>query len=88
MVDNVGVSDAFDFAPFYKETPHIRWKNLDQFIAVGEHIIKVANELGHDVIWGHDWDQDGVKGEKGEHDYGHIEYKGKKKKAKKEKSDG
>ena len=55
------------------------WKDLKPFVAVAHVFIAVAEELyaagviTHTIRWGHDWDRDGIEGEKGEWDTDHVE---------------
>ena len=70
---NVFPSEAFDFAPYHRDNPHIRWKNIDEFVTVAKHIIKTGEEMGIYLRSGRDWDRDGVFNEKGETDGPHIE---------------
>lgn len=66
-------SYAFDFAPYYKKNPHIRWDNVDEFVAVAKHILETADSMGIDLRSGSDWDQDGKYREDGEYDGPHVE---------------
>lgn len=47
---------AFDFAPYHKDNPHIRWENIDEFTQVAEHILETALELGITLEWGGHWE--------------------------------
>lgn len=47
---------AFDFAPYEKANPHIRWEDIDAFTQVAEHILETALELGVELEWGGDWE--------------------------------
>jgi peptidoglycan L-alanyl-D-glutamate endopeptidase CwlK len=55
------------------------WNNLAPFADVAHVLIAVAEELyaagkiKHKFRWGHDWDMDGIEGEKGEWDTDHGE---------------
>lgn len=44
---------AVDIAPY-----PIRWKDTNEFIYVAGMVMQVANDLGHKVRWGGNWDQD------------------------------
>ena len=81
---NKSPSEAFDFAPYHKKNPHIRWKNVDEFVTVAKHIIAVGESMGVNLRSGRDWDQDGIFNEKGEYDGPHIEEVKKKKSPKKQ----
>ena len=47
---------AFDFAPYYKQNPHIRWENTKDFEKVAKHIMATAKKLEIDLEWGGDWE--------------------------------
>jgi peptidoglycan L-alanyl-D-glutamate endopeptidase CwlK len=55
------------------------WKNVEPFTVLGEKIMEVAarllaeGKITHRLRWGHDWDMDGIRGEKKEWDYPHFE---------------
>ena len=64
---------AFDVAPYYSKNPHIRWQETSDFKKLGKHIMATAKKLDIHIRWGHDWDEDGKLGEKGEFDMPHFE---------------
>jgi hypothetical protein len=81
---NTEPSQAFDFAPYHRVSPHIHWNAIDEFVTVAKHIIKTAKDMDIELRSGRDWDRDGVFNEPGEFDGPHIERvdsKPKKKKA-------
>ena len=45
---------AVDIAPY-----PINWKDTNDFIYVAGMVVQAAQELGHTVRWGGDWDMDG-----------------------------
>jgi peptidoglycan L-alanyl-D-glutamate endopeptidase CwlK len=54
-------------------------QDKEPFIALGAVMMTVASRLlaegkiTHKLRWGHDWDRDGILGERGEWDYPHYE---------------
>lgn len=71
---NLRPSMAMDCVPW-----PVNWKDLEQFIALGAVMMTVTvrllaeGKITHKLRWGHDWDQDGILGEKGETDFPHYE---------------
>jgi peptidoglycan L-alanyl-D-glutamate endopeptidase CwlK len=71
---NHAPSRAMDCAPW-----PIDYNNKGRFADLGHIMMKVADDLyaqgviTHKLRWGHDWDMDGVEGEKGETDMPHFE---------------
>ena len=55
---NLDPSRAVDVAPWYKESPHIRWEDKRKFYYFGGLVKGVAMNLGFDIRWGGDWDSD------------------------------
>lgn len=51
------------------------WKDLAPFNAMAKAVLSAAKDLGVNVRWGADWDQDGNPREKGETDSPHFEIK-------------
>lgn len=51
------------------------WKDLAPFNAMAKAVLTAAKNLGVNVRWGADWDQDGNPREKGETDSPHFEIK-------------
>lgn len=52
--------------------PVTGWVNLSSFKAVSKAMFQAANELGVKIIWGADWNGNGIQ-EKGETDSPHFE---------------
>jgi len=52
---NTVPSLAFDFVPWHKEQPHIRWGDLHSFIEVIAILKREAKKLDIDIISGSDW---------------------------------
>lgn len=67
---NYKPSKAIDIAPY-----PIDWKNLQRFKDLKEIVIREADKLGIDLIWGADWDMDGDIAEHKLQDYPHFELK-------------
>jgi hypothetical protein len=53
-----GLSDAFDFAPWFPDPPHIRWDHEREFVQLAGRLQQAADQLGIEVRWGGDWDRD------------------------------
>jgi peptidoglycan L-alanyl-D-glutamate endopeptidase CwlK len=49
-------SMAFDFAPYYRANPHIRWENESDFKKVAKHIMATAKKMDIKLEWGGDWE--------------------------------
>ena len=52
------LSMAVDIAPWFSERPHIRWNHEREFVKLAGHMMQAAHELGVELRWGGDWDQD------------------------------
>lgn len=63
-----GFGHAVDLVPF-----PVDWNTLSKFDAVSKVMFEAAKELGTEIRWGADWDQDGNPREKGESDSPHFE---------------
>lgn len=63
-----GVGEAIDLLP----APY-DWKDTKPFDLVAKAMFAAAKELGVDIRWGADWDEDGKPREKGETDSPHFE---------------
>ncbi len=63
-----GFGHAVDLVPF-----PVDWNTLSKFDAVSKAMFEAAKELGTEIRWGADWDQDGNPREKGESDSPHFE---------------
>lgn len=59
---------AVDVAP-----APVDWNTPSKFDAIADAILTAAKELGIEVRWGADWDQDGNPRERGESDSPHFE---------------
>jgi peptidoglycan L-alanyl-D-glutamate endopeptidase CwlK len=63
-----GFGHAVDLIPL-----PVDWKNLKAFDAVAKAMFQAADEIGVNIRWGADWDQDGNPRERGETDSPHFE---------------
>lgn len=63
-----GYGHAVDLVPY-----PVDWNTLAKFDAIAAAMFKAAEELGVRLRWGADWDQNGVRREKGETDSPHFE---------------
>lgn len=61
---------AIDIYPF-----PLDWNNLDRFHHQKDVVMKCANRLGVELVWGADWDGDGNIAEHTLQDYPHFELK-------------
>ena len=59
---------AVDLVPY-----PLDWNDIDKFNKIKEAMFQAARELGVNLRWGADWDQDGHYREKGETDSPHFE---------------
>lgn len=54
---------AIDFAPWYPDSPHIRWGRPNEFRWLSGFIMgfgeRIARREGFTLRWGGDWDRDG-----------------------------
>jgi peptidoglycan L-alanyl-D-glutamate endopeptidase CwlK len=55
---NIFPSNAWDVAPYFAEKPHIRWDRKEEFIFLAGLLIGIGAELGFEIKWGGNWDQD------------------------------
>lgn len=62
---------AVDIAPWVNGK--IDWNDLSLFDKMSNAMFQAAKELGVNIRWGADWNRNGVKREKGEHDSPHFE---------------
>jgi peptidoglycan L-alanyl-D-glutamate endopeptidase CwlK len=51
----------------------IDWNDTKKFDIIAAAMFAAAEELGHDLRWGADWDEDGKPRERGESDSPHFE---------------
>lgn len=63
-----GFGRAVDLAPYPMD-----WKTTSKFDAIAKAMFAAAKELGVEIRWGADWDQDGKPRERGESDSPHFE---------------
>ena len=68
-------SRGVDVAPWYKKAPHIRWWDTKKFYYFGGIVLGVATEMGINIRWGGDWDQDHDLGDQDFNDLVHFEIK-------------
>lgn len=68
FVQKDGFGRAVDVVPY-----PVDWNTSSKFDAIAASIFKAADELGEEVRWGADWDQDGNPRERGETDSPHFE---------------
>jgi hypothetical protein len=66
-------SEAFDFAPYHVDRPHIRWENLREFSTFYGVMQAEAFHMGIEIRCGADWDRDGDQYDQTFNDLGHIE---------------
>lgn len=59
-------SIAIDSAPYHEQWPHIHYKDTDEMEAYKRLVFDCAEKRGYKLRWGHDWDQDGIRGDKDE----------------------
>lgn len=64
--------DAVDVAPV-SDDGSIPWGDFAAFDEIAVAMFAAAKELGVDLRWGADWDQDGQVRERGENDSPHFE---------------
>jgi hypothetical protein len=55
---NYSKSKAVDAAPYYKEAPHIRWKDREGQYMFAGFVLGIAKSMGINLISGADWDND------------------------------
>ena len=63
-----GLGKAVDLVPW-----PIDWSRTSKFDAIAKAMFAAANELGIQIRWGADWDDDGNYRERGETDSPHFE---------------
>lgn len=64
---------AVDFAPWFFEPPHIRWKDVEGFIYCAGIIMGVANMMNVPLRWGGDWNRNLDVHDQKFFDWGHVE---------------
>ena len=71
-------SCGVDVAPYFKERPHIRWEDKNEFILLAGRFQQAADHLGYEIRWGGNWDQDDdALDDQTFQDLGHFEIVGK-----------
>lgn len=73
---NADPSHAFDVAPYYTGSPHIRWSDRAGFIYLAGVIMGIAASMGIKLRWGGDWDSDNDQSDERFRDFGHFEILG------------
>lgn len=68
--DPAGVSNAFDVAPYVKGIP---WEDEGAFYMLAGFILSAAKQLGVELIYGGDWDRDGLTEDQQFRDLGHFQ---------------
>ena len=63
---------AVDLAPV-DTSGRILWEDIAAFDQIAKAMFAAADELGVSIRWGADFDQDGIRRERGEHDSPHFE---------------
>lgn len=66
-------SQAADVVPWFEHPPHIRWNDKEGFYCFGGFVLGVAAEMGINIRWGGDWDQDGELHDQTFFDLSHFE---------------
>ena len=72
-------SRAIDIAPWYPETPHIRWSDTERFyylagyVMMEAHVLLEEGVIEHKLRWGGDWDRDTEVRDQTFFDLGHFE---------------
>lgn len=71
------LSDAVDFAPwcFVPKLGKmgIPWKDTHAFAVIGGILLAASHQLGYNMIYGGDWDMDGLTTDQTLMDWGHLE---------------
>lgn len=68
-------SRAIDFAPWFVNPPHIRWKDTEGFIYCAGIITGVAHMMNVQLVWGGDWNGNRDVHDQNLMDWGHLELK-------------
>lgn len=71
LIQQDGFGHAVDLVPVVNGV--VPWNDQKVFTEMGKLVLAIAKEEGVVVRWGHDWDMDGILGEKGETDSPHFE---------------
>lgn len=65
---NDAISTAVDVVPY-----PIDWENLKRFYMFGGYVLGIAEQMGIDIRWGGDWDQDTFIKDQNFNDLPHFE---------------
>jgi len=68
-----GYSHAIDVVPYFKNKPHIRWKDEKAFYFFGGLVMAIAKMQGVDLRWGGNWDNDDEFDDQTFYDLPHFE---------------
>lgn len=68
--DPDGVSNAFDVAPYVKGIP---WQDEGAFYMLAGSVLNTAKQLGIELVYGGDWDRDGLTEDQKFRDLGHFQ---------------
>lgn len=66
-------SQAVDVAPYFPNSPHIRWSDIESFAYFSGFVIGIAASMGIKLRHGADWDQDGDTTDQSFMDWPHFE---------------
>ena len=66
-------AQAVDLAPWYPESPHVRWDKREEFYSLAGFIQGIGATYGIVIRSGGDWDQDGDHHDQSFHDLPHLE---------------
>ena len=72
---NTFPSKAVDVAPWFFESPHIRWNDVKSFVHFAGFVKGIAASMGIKIRWGGDWDSDWDMTDENFLDYPHFEIK-------------
>mgnify|MGYP003149103930 CR=1 FL=1 len=64
---------AVDLAPWYPDTPHVRWNQREEFYSLAGFIQGIASTHNIIIRSGGDWDKDGDHHDQSFHDLPHLE---------------
>jgi peptidoglycan L-alanyl-D-glutamate endopeptidase CwlK len=70
---NTWPSQAVDVAPYFTESPHIRWGNKDSFYYFAGYVRGMAQSMGIKIRWGGNWDSDNDLHDQTFNDFVHFE---------------
>ena len=55
---NSSPSKTVDVAPYFKDTPHIRWEDIKRIVHFAGFVKGIAATMDIKIRWGGDWDSD------------------------------